>query len=149
MKDIFLLYLPCIYQLYKYFYQFFKKNALFSTMIHEKLRELRKSRGISQEEMAAGLHKSQNAYSLIELGKSKLDAELVPEVCRILNVTPIDLFSNNNTSFTFNDKVENGYATYIQTVNSTNMETLNLLKIELEEKNSTIKSLLHLLNSSS
>lgn len=117
-------------------------------MIHEKLRELRKSRGITQEEMATALHKSQNAYSLIELGKSKLDAELVPEVCRILNATPIDLFSNNNSSFTFNDKVENGYATYIQTVNSTNLETLNLLKNELEEKNNTIKSLLNLLSSS-
>ncbi|TXT34717.1 MAG: DNA-binding helix-turn-helix protein [Chitinophagaceae bacterium] len=117
-------------------------------MIHEKLKELRKSRGITQEEMAAALHKSQNAYSIIELGKSKLDAELVPDVCKILNITPLDLFSNNSSSYVFNEKVENGYATYIQTVNATNIETLNLLKTELDEKNNTIKSLLNLLNNS-
>lgn len=110
-------------------------------MLHNKLRELRKQKGVTQENMANALHKSQNAYSLIEQGKSKLDAELIPDICNILNITPIDLFDSGH-QFTFNEKVENGYATYIQTLNATNQEIINMLKSELEEKNKTIQQLL-------
>lgn len=38
--------------------------------------------------------------------------------------------------------MENGYATYIQTLNATHQEVIDMLKNELEEKNKTIQQLL-------
>lgn len=40
-------------------------------MLHNKLRKLRKQKGVTQEDMANALHKSQNAYSLALLNKEK------------------------------------------------------------------------------
>lgn len=120
---------------------FFDKMSILHFILHNKLRELRKQKGLTQEDMANALHKNQNAYSLLEQGKSKLDADLIPDICNILNITPIDLFDSGN-QFTFNDKVENGYATYIQTLNATHQEVIDMLRKELEEKNKTIQQLL-------
>ena len=40
-------------------------------MSHNKIKELRKKNNLTQEQMAEALHISQNAYSLIETGKTR------------------------------------------------------------------------------
>lgn len=43
--------------------------------ICEKLKSLRKEHGYTQEDVADALNMSQNAYSLLESGKTKIDIE--------------------------------------------------------------------------
>mgnify|MGYP003952540319 CR=1 FL=1 len=43
--------------------------------VPERLRQLRKKKGLTQQEIAEQLHMSQNAYSLLESGKTKLDIQ--------------------------------------------------------------------------
>ena len=70
-----------------------------SNIISEKLRDLRKKRGLSQEELAAqmqllGVDISQPLISKIEQNKRFVkDYELVC-LCKILNVTEQDLLSD-------------------------------------------------------
>ena len=70
-----------------------------SNIISEKLRDLRKKRGLSQEELAAqmqllGVDISQPLISKIEQNKRFVkDYELV-SLCKVLNVTERDLLSD-------------------------------------------------------
>ncbi|MCH5596967.1 helix-turn-helix domain-containing protein [Niabella ginsengisoli] len=96
-------------------------------MINQRLKQLRKASGISQSQMAALLHKSQNAYSLMESGKSKIDASLIPDICKAFNVTPDSLFSLEITAPSPNDETLD----YIKII--------KLLKDELDKKNEMLK----------
>ena len=94
--------------------------------------------------MAKELHISQNAYSLIENGKTKLiDAERIEIIAKKFNINPLDLglFDGLGVTLNFNDKVENGYASYILTLNAENKELVNALKEELQIKNKKIENL--------
>ncbi|WP_346238082.1 helix-turn-helix transcriptional regulator [Niabella insulamsoli] len=95
-------------------------------MIHHKLKALRKEKGISQLQMSLILNKSQSAYWLMEAGQSKIDAALIPDLCRALGVTPDQLFDFKSAASSFHEKEE-----YIKII--------RLLKDELDKKNEIIK----------
>lgn len=63
-------------------------------MIHSKIRKLRESLGLTQETMAAYLCISQNAYSLIEKGKTKIDIDRLLQITEKLNIRPSVLIEN-------------------------------------------------------
>jgi len=113
-------------------------------MQHNKIKELRSKKKISQDDMAAALHVSQNAYSLIENGITKLiDKERIAIIAEKLGVSPIELglFDGLNVTQTFNEKVENGYTHYIGNLNADNKELLQTLKEELQIKNGQLENL--------
>ena len=60
---------------------------------HEKLQELRKSRGLTQEELAEELYVSRTAISKWESGKCMPDSSIMLELCNILDVTVNELLS--------------------------------------------------------
>lgn len=61
-------------------------------MKHNKIKELRIKKGFSQEDIAQVLHVSQNAYSLIENGKTRLvDVERILLISEKFSVNPIEL----------------------------------------------------------
>jgi len=95
-------------------------------MIHHTLKQLRKSKGITQTQMAELLHKSQNAYSLLESGQSKIDAATIPDICRVFDITP-------NEFFGFEHSGKNG-SKQVDLV-----EIIRLLKAELDKKNELLK----------
>ncbi|HMR83655.1 MAG TPA: helix-turn-helix transcriptional regulator, partial [Niabella sp.] len=90
--------------------------------INQTLKQLRKSRGISQSQMASILNKSQNAYSMMESGRSKIDAALVPDICHAFNISPNELFEYQEADFH-------------QEKNTVYTELIRLLKKELDKKN--------------
>jgi transcriptional regulator with XRE-family HTH domain len=90
--------------------------------IHQTLKQLRKSRGISQFQMASILNKSQNAYSMMESGRSKIDAALVPDICSAFDISPNELF-----------EYKEGY--FQQEKSAVYTEIIRLLKKELDKKN--------------
>ena len=99
-------------------------------MIYTKIRKLRKARGITQLQMAEILHKSQNAYSMMECGKSKIDADILPVICRTFNISPNELFADDTTVANGSDEIRY-------------REIIMMLKEELDRKNEIIKMLLH------
>ena len=62
-----------------------------STNIGNAIRNLRVTKGFSQEYMAALLHMSQNNYSKIETGKTNLTLAVLFNICQILKVSPLAL----------------------------------------------------------
>ena len=59
--------------------------------ICQKLKDLRKKHGYSQEELAELLHIGQNTYSQLESGKTKIDIERLHQIAKLYKV-PLHLF---------------------------------------------------------
>ena len=111
--------------------------------IHQKLKQLRLQKNLSQTDVAEALHISQNAYSLIETGRTKLDEQRINELAVLLQVHPIDLFNDNNIIMHYYNKIENEYSSYIQTLNADNNDLVEQLKDQLVKKDKQIEKLLH------
>jgi transcriptional regulator with XRE-family HTH domain len=62
-------------------------KGVFTMMLGEKIRQLRKGRGLSQEELAGQLTVSRQALSKWELGESVPDTENVVQLSKIFNVS--------------------------------------------------------------
>ena len=74
-------------------------------IVGEKIKNLRKSRNLSQEEVAESLHVSQSTYARIESGASNSWAGYILPLCEFFNIQPEELLktdhiviNNNNTS---------------------------------------------------
>lgn len=114
-------------------------------MSHNKIKELRKKYNLSQEQMAEALHISQNAYSLIETGKTRLvDEERINIITQQLGVSALELglFDGLGITENFNDKVESGYFSYIENLNANNKELTHSILEQLEIKDQRIEQLL-------
>ena len=57
-----------------------------STM-QERLQDVRKEAGLGQKEIAAALGITQQQYSLYETGKRTIPADILKDICKILNVS--------------------------------------------------------------
>lgn len=56
------------------------------------LKEARKYKGLTQKEVASLLLMSQQQYSRFETGKFELNYQQIVKLCKILDITPNDLF---------------------------------------------------------
>lgn len=61
--------------------------------ICERLKSLRERNGYSQQEVADALNMSQNAYSLLETGKTKLDVERLHLIAKFYKISVIELLA--------------------------------------------------------
>ena len=61
------------------------------------IRKVREHRNYTQEYLAAKLKISQNAYSKIELGYTKITVDRLFHIAIILETDPIDLLNGENT----------------------------------------------------
>ena len=59
------------------------------------IRKIREAKKYTQDYMAVKLAISQNAYSKIELGYTKITVERLFQIAQILDVDPVDLISPN------------------------------------------------------
>lgn len=74
--------------------------------IGERIKRLRKRSGLGQIELAQKLgYRSTGMLSLIESGQRCLDIKKIPQLCRILGVTPNDLLWPE-TSTTYSETSE-------------------------------------------
>ncbi len=64
-------------------------------MYIEKIKELRKSKNITQVEMSKKLGLSESAYGLYETRQRQMDIETFVLICKILDVSPNDLLGFN------------------------------------------------------
>lgn len=63
-----------------------------SRTVGENLKAARRSKGLTQRELAAELKKYQSDYSEYESGKVQLDYEKIVYLCKRLDITPNELF---------------------------------------------------------
>lgn len=63
-------------------------------IIGNKLKKLRQSKNMSQEQAADFLHISQSAYARIERGESNSWAIHVNAICKVFEIAPVVLFEN-------------------------------------------------------
>ena len=74
---------------------FEKTNCIRLKMnVPERLRQLRKKKGLTQQEIAEQLHMSQNAYSLLESGKTKLDIQRLYLLAMFYQISVYDIIDN-------------------------------------------------------
>lgn len=64
--------------------------------IAERIKFLRKCKGLSQEQMASALHMTRSAYSKLENGNTLVSHELILLMCKNFNI-PLDFFSADET----------------------------------------------------
>ncbi len=114
-----------------------------SQMIHDKIRKIRDYKGFTQDYMAEKLSLSQKAYSKIERGEVKLDWNRINEIALLLEVSPVDLVSNDYI-FTFNNCSQSGK---IETINNLSTELKETYEKLIKEMENTINSLKVELNS--
>ena len=76
---------------------------------NEKLQELRKNKGLTQEELAEALYVSRTAISKWESGKSMPDSGIMLELCELLKINVNELLSGERIMAEAYDKraVEN------------------------------------------
>jgi transcriptional regulator with XRE-family HTH domain len=66
--------------------------------VGERLREIRKARRMSLETLGAHLHLTQAAISKMERGESKIDADILPRIAGILDVSPSAFYEEGKPS---------------------------------------------------
>lgn len=66
-------------------------------MINKNIRSIRQRKGLTQKYVGKQLGLSQMQYYRIENGLAKLDANLLPELARILDIDPKYFFDNELT----------------------------------------------------
>ncbi len=65
-------------------------------IVGENLKLARKAKGYSQQQVAQALNKYQPDYSEYERGLIQLDYEKIVFLCKMLDITPNDLFGFNS-----------------------------------------------------
>lgn len=62
-------------------------------MVGDNLRVARKAKGLTQQQVAKAMHKYQSDYSDYERGLIQLDYDKILFLCKMLDITPNDLFA--------------------------------------------------------
>jgi transcriptional regulator with XRE-family HTH domain len=124
-------------------------------MVQEKLRNLRKEKGMSQEKMAKILSTDTSSYSRKENGKSKIHDDEWEKLAKALDVSVDDLKDDGNSGIvhndnsTFNDNSGNYYNQNFNIPNSIieNLQDyINLLKEQNESLKKEVEELKNKLN---
>ena len=114
-----------------------------NAQIGTRIRTLRKSKGISQEEIADRLHISQSAYSRIEVGESNNWINLIEKICNVLDVNPEELFSPERSIYNNLDNssaIQNNTDTHI-VINQLSDKLIDLYEEKVKRLESEIERL--------
>ncbi len=116
----------------------FKMNYL----VGQKLRNLRKNKGLSQEEVADFIHISQSSYARIENGSSNSWSSHINAFCDLFSITPEELLKQDKIIVSQNQKggISGGYVIN-QTINQLSDKLIEQYEIRLKEKEQLIENL--------
>lgn len=115
-----------------------------NTNIGNKLKSLRKQKGLSQEQISEHLHISQSAYARIESGESNSWAIHIEKISTFYDIKPEDLIKNENA---ITDNIgTNNIVIYTEIVNQLSEKLIEQYKIRIKEKDEIIAGLRAKLN---
>lgn len=72
-------------------------------MLTHKIKQIRKAKGYSQDDMADHLGISPGTYGKLERGETKLDLDRLKAIADFLDTDLIELLNNNSVVITYND----------------------------------------------
>lgn len=64
--------------------------------IVEKIRQIRKQKKLKQKDLAEKIFMSTENYKAIEYGRSRLSLETYLQICKALEISPMELLKENN-----------------------------------------------------
>jgi transcriptional regulator with XRE-family HTH domain len=111
-----------------------------------KLKKLRLERNWPQQIIAEKLHISQNAYSLIECGKTKIDEQRIYQLAKIFGVHPVELIKDDIESLNLAGNSKTGDIANMQALTVEDKELIIKLNTQLANKDGQIEMLMHLLD---
>ncbi len=117
----------------------FKMNYL----VGQKLRTLRKDKGLSQEEVADFIHISQSSYARIENGNSNSWSSHINAFCDLFSITPEELLKQDKIIVNQIKHQEGGNNGYI--INQLSDKLIEQYEIRIKEKDELITHLKKLL----
>ena len=124
-----------------------------TTAVANKIKNLRKAKGYSQEEVAERLSISQSAYARIERGESHSWAAHLEKLSEIFEVKPEELLSDDSNNFN-NQEQKGGMAfQFVGTINTINSLSEKLIEqyevriAELKEEVASLKEEIKLIKS--
>jgi transcriptional regulator with XRE-family HTH domain len=108
--------------------------------VAEKIKRLRKSKGLSQDDMAERLHISQSAYARIETGESHSWAAHIEKLSEILEIKPEDFLTDetNNLEQENTDQKGGMAFQFVGTINTINNLSEKLIE-QYEERIAELK----------
>lgn len=108
--------------------------------VAEKIKRLRKSKGLSQDDMAERLHISQSAYARIETGESHSWATHIEKLSEILEIKPEDFLTDetNNLEQENTDQKGGMAFQFVGTINTINNLSEKLIE-QYEERIAELK----------
>jgi transcriptional regulator with XRE-family HTH domain len=110
-----------------------------NSLVGNKLKMLRKSKGWSQEFIADKLHLSQSAYARIESGESHSWASHLDSICEVFEILPEDLLKYD--SVVINNKQKGGNSNNAYVINQLSEQLINQYELRLKEKDEIINNL--------
>lgn len=110
-----------------------------NAIIGNKLKQLRKSKGMSQEQVADYLHVSQSAYARMESGESHSWASHINDICQVFEIAPEELVKNEGVIIG-NIGTNNGGG-YIQIVNQLSEKLIEQYEERIKELKDVIEGL--------
>ncbi|MEI6747471.1 MAG: helix-turn-helix transcriptional regulator [Methylococcaceae bacterium] len=75
--------------------------------IHEKIRSMRESKNLSQEEMAEKLNMSVNGYSKIERGETNSHIPKLEQIAKVFDIHLFELMANDRNVYLISDNGNN------------------------------------------
>lgn len=114
-----------------------------NTIVSEKIKRLRKAKGLSQEEIADKLHISQSAYARIETGESQSWATHLEKISEIFEVKPESFLTDetNNLEQENTDQKGGMAFQFVGTINTINSLSEKLTE-QYEERIQELKSII-------
>ena len=61
--------------------------------VGERIKQARKLKGLTQKQVAAVFHMTQQQYSRFENGVFELNYQQIIDICKLLDITPNELFN--------------------------------------------------------
>jgi len=115
--------------------KYFFMNAL----VVNKIKSLRKQKGMSQEQVAEHLRISQSAYARIENGESNSWATYINPISTLFEVEPEELLKQE--AIIINQNQQGGSSTNAYIINQLSEKLIKLYEESLKEKDKIIKEL--------
>ncbi|MCC9072811.1 helix-turn-helix domain-containing protein [Flavobacterium sp. F-65] len=105
--------------------------------VGNKLKKLRKSKDLSQEQVASSLHVSQSTYARIERGESSSWASHINKICEVFKISPEDLVKDEIGE----DKEDNSDLNETFIINQLSDKIIEQYEARIKELKKVIKDL--------
>ena len=110
-----------------------------NSSIGSKLKQLRKQKGLSQEQVSDYLNVSQSAYARIENGESHSWSTHIDKICEVFEIKPEELFKDEN--IIVNSNQQGGQFNNAIIINQLSEKLIEQYEIRLKEIDEIIAEL--------